>query len=91
MFFPLLPLLPASRLDTWLLGRITLISGLILPGVGITVHQYRDARVAVPVFTACFLAAAALGKLQASRAIADETGSLSPGGGGRGVAREADT
>jgi hypothetical protein len=91
MFFPLLALLPASRLDTWLVGRITLISGLILPGVGITVHQYRDARVAVPVFTACFLAAAALGKHRASRAIADETGCLSPGADGRGVAREADT
>ena len=90
MFFPLLALLPASRLDSWLVGRITLISGLILPGVGISVYQYRDARVAVPVFTACFLAAAALGKLQASRATASETGSLSTGGGGRGIAREAD-
>jgi hypothetical protein len=90
MFFPLLALLPASRLDTWLVGRITLISGLILPGVGISVHQYREARVAVPVFTACFLAAAALGKLQASRATASETGSLSTGGGGREAAREPD-
>jgi hypothetical protein len=80
--------LPASRLDTWLVGRIVLISGLVLPGVGISVHQYREARVAVPVFTVCFLAAAALGKLQASRATADETGCVSAGG-GRGVAREA--
>ena len=90
MFFPLLALLPASRLDTWLVGRIVLISGLVLPGVGISVHQYREARVTVPVFTVCFLTAATLGKLQASRAIASATGCLSAGGGGPGVAREAD-
>jgi len=65
MFFPLLALLPASRLDTWLAGRTVLISGLLLPGVGITTGQYREVRVAVPAFLACFLAAAALGKLQA--------------------------
>jgi hypothetical protein len=64
MFFPLLALLPASRLDTWLVGRTALISILLLPGVGITSHQYREARVAVPVFMACFLVSAALGKLQ---------------------------
>ena len=63
MFFPLLALLPASRLDAWLVGRTVLISGLLLPGVGIAVYQYREVRVAVPVFLACFLIAAALGKL----------------------------
>jgi hypothetical protein len=67
MFFPLLALLPASRLDTWLVGRTALISGLLLPGVGITIHQYREVRVAVPVFMACFLVAVVLGKLQAPR------------------------
>ncbi len=66
MFFPLLALLPASRLDTWLVGRTVLISGLVLPGVGISGHQYREARVVVPVFMACFLVAAAFGKLQAA-------------------------
>ena len=90
MFFPLLALLPASRLDTWLVARIALISGLVLPGVGISVHQYQEARVVVPLFTACFLVAAALGKLQAPRAVANETDCSSTGGGGRGVAREAD-
>jgi hypothetical protein len=72
MFFPLLALLPASRLDGWLVGRITLISILVLPGVGIATYQYREARVAVPVFTACFLIAAALGKLR--RATSPPTG-----------------
>ena len=72
MFFPLLALLPASRLDAWLVGRIALISILVLPGVGIATYQYREARVAVPVFTACFLVAAALGKLQ--RATSPPTG-----------------
>jgi hypothetical protein len=66
MFFPLLALLPASRLDAWLVGRIALISILLLPGVGITGHQYHNARVAVPIFTACFLVFAAFGKLQAA-------------------------
>ena len=63
MFFPLLALLPASRLDIWLVGRTVLISGLLLPGVGIATYQYREVRVAVPVFLACFLISAALGKL----------------------------
>lgn len=63
-FFPLLALVPASRLDAWLAGRAVLISGLLLPGVGITTGQYREVRVAVPAFLACFLAAAALGKLR---------------------------
>ena len=63
MFFPLLALLPASRLDTWLVARIVLISGLLLPGVGIATYQYREVRVAVPIFLACFLISAALGKL----------------------------
>jgi hypothetical protein len=67
MFFPLLALLPSSRLDAWLVVRTALISILILPGVGITTFQYREVRVAVPVFTACFLIYAALGKLQAAR------------------------
>jgi hypothetical protein len=66
MFFPLLALLPASRLDAWLVGRNVLISGLLLPGVGIAGYQYREARVAVPVFLACFLICAALGKLTGS-------------------------
>src|SRR5215468_10563640 len=66
MFFPLLALLPASRLDAWLVGRTVLISGLLLPGVGIAVYQYREVRVAVPVFLACFLISAALGKLTGS-------------------------
>lgn len=65
MFFPLLALMPASRLDGWLVARITVISGLLLPGIGISTEQYREVRVAVPVFTVCFLAATALGKLQA--------------------------
>ena len=51
MFFPLLALLPASRLDGWLVARITVISGLLLPGIGITTAQYREVRVVVPVFT----------------------------------------
>ena len=41
------------------------MSGLLLPGVGITAHQYREVRIAVPVFMACFLVATALGKLHA--------------------------
>jgi hypothetical protein len=57
MFFPLLALAPASRLDTWLVGRTMLISGLLLPGVGIKAYQYREVRVAVPAFMLCFLAA----------------------------------
>jgi hypothetical protein len=65
MFFPLLALLPASRLDGWLVARTVAISGLLLPGIGITTVQYREVRVAVPVFMACFLATAALGKLRA--------------------------
>ena len=65
MFFPLLALLPATRLDGWLVGRITVISGLLLPGVGITVFQYREVRVAAPVFLVLFLAAAARGRLTA--------------------------
>jgi hypothetical protein len=65
MFFPLLALLPESRLDAWLVGRTALISVLVLPGVGISASQYRDARVVVPVFMACFLISAALGKLRA--------------------------
>ena len=65
MFFPLLALLPASRLDGWLVARIAVISGLLLPGIGITTVQYREVRLVVPVVTACFLAAAALGKLRA--------------------------
>ena len=68
MFFPLLALLPASRLDAWLVGRTALISMLVLPGVGISTFQYREARVAVPVFTACFLIFAALGGLRTARA-----------------------
>ncbi len=64
MFFPLLALLPAARLDIWLLARNAALSGLLLPGVGITAHQYREVRIAVPVFMACFLIATALGKLQ---------------------------
>jgi alpha-1,6-mannosyltransferase len=67
MFFPLLALMPASRLDTWLVGRTALISGLVLPGVGITAHQYGAARIAVPIFMACFLVAAALGQLRAAK------------------------
>jgi hypothetical protein len=67
MFFPLLALMPASRLDTWLVGRTALISGLVLPGVGISAHQYGAARIAVPIFMACFLVAAALGQLRAAK------------------------
>ena len=60
MFFPLLALWPASRLDAWLVGRTTLISILLLPGVGISQFQYQQARLAVPFFTACFLICAQL-------------------------------
>jgi hypothetical protein len=70
MFFPLLALLPASRLDSWLVGRIVLISGLLLPGIGITTLQYREVRVAVPVFLVCFLASTALGKLRRREQVA---------------------
>jgi len=73
MFFPLLALLPASRLDAWLVGRIVLISGLLLPGIGITTLQYREVRVAVPVFLVCFLASAALGKLRRREQVAAPT------------------
>jgi hypothetical protein len=66
MFFPLLALMPASRLDVWLVGRTALISMLVLPGVGISTFQYREARVAVPVFIGCFLIFAALGRLRAA-------------------------
>ena len=65
MFFPLLALLPASGLDGWLVARISVISGLLLPGIGITTAQYGEVRVVVPVFTVCFLTVAALGKLRA--------------------------
>ena len=65
MFFPLLALLPASHLDRWLIARTVVISGLLLPGIGMTTLQYREVRVAVPAFMVCFLAAAALGKLRA--------------------------
>ena len=41
MFFPLLALLPASGLDGWLVGRAVLISGVVLPGIGIKDDQYR--------------------------------------------------
>jgi hypothetical protein len=68
MFFPLLALLPPSRLDVWLVGRNALISALVLPGVGISTLQYREARVVVPVFTACFLIAAAWGRLRSASA-----------------------
>ena len=34
-----------------LVARITVISGLLLPGIGITTAQYREIRVIVPVFT----------------------------------------
>ena len=57
----------------FIFGRVMVSSGymppayksLLLPGIEITTLQYREVRVAVPVFTACFLAAAALGKLRA--------------------------
>jgi len=61
MFFPLLALLPASRLDSWLVGRAVLISCVILPGIGIRADQYREARVLVPAFMVVFLVALALG------------------------------
>jgi hypothetical protein len=64
MFFPLLALLPASGLDTWLVGRTVLISGLVLPGIGIREGQYREARVLVPAFLVAFLVALALGRLR---------------------------
>jgi len=70
MFFPLLALLPASRLDAWLVGRIVVISGLLLPGIGITTFQYREVRVFVPVFLVCFLVSAALGKFQRREQVA---------------------
>jgi hypothetical protein len=63
MFFPLLALLPASRLDAWLVARSVLISGVVLPGVGIRAPQYQEIRVVVPVFTVLFLVALAAGKI----------------------------
>jgi hypothetical protein len=63
MFFPLLALLPASRLDTWLTARIVLISCVLLPGVGIRGDQYRDVRIVVPAFMIAFLLALAAGKV----------------------------
>jgi hypothetical protein len=69
MFFPLLALFPASSLDAWLVGRITLISCVILPAVPIRGDQYRDARVVVPVFTIAFLVALAAGKLRAAKPV----------------------
>ncbi|HEY5400469.1 MAG TPA: polyprenol phosphomannose-dependent alpha 1,6 mannosyltransferase MptB [Trebonia sp.] len=87
MFFPLLALLPASRLDAWLVGRTALISRLVLPGVGISSYQYHEARLAVPIFMACFLVFAALGKLQAAGGGAGWAPAL---GSGRDP-READT
>jgi hypothetical protein len=65
MFFPLLALFPASSLDAWLVGRITLISCVILPAVPIHVDQYRVARVVVPAFMIAFLVALAAGRLRA--------------------------
>jgi hypothetical protein len=65
MFFPLLALFPASSLDAWLVGRITLISCVILPAVPIHVDQYRVARVLVPAFMIAFLVALGTGKLRA--------------------------
>jgi hypothetical protein len=64
MFFPLLALLPASGLDGWLVGRAVLISGVVLPGIGIKDDQYRAARVLVPAFLVIFLVALALGRLR---------------------------
>ncbi len=64
MFFPLLALLPASALDGWLVGRAVLISGVVLPGIGIKDDQYRAARVLVPAFLVIFLVALALGRLR---------------------------
>jgi hypothetical protein len=64
MFFPLLALLPASGLDGWLVGRAVLISGVVLPGIGIKDDQYRAARVLVPTFLVIFLVALALGRLR---------------------------
>jgi hypothetical protein len=69
MFFPLLALFPASSLDAWLVGRITLISCVILPAVPIRGDQYRDVRVLVPVFTIAFLVTLAAGKLRAAKAL----------------------
>lgn len=67
MFFPFLALMPASLLDTWLVGRIVLISCVVLPGVGIKGSQYRDARVVVPAFMIAFLVAVVLGKLRSAK------------------------
>jgi hypothetical protein len=63
MIFPFLALLPASRLDAWLTGRITLISCVVLPGIAVKDFQYREARVLVPVFMIAFLIALAAGKV----------------------------
>jgi hypothetical protein len=67
MFFPLLALFPASSLDTWLVGRITLISCVILPAVPIRGDQYRAVRILVPAFMIAFLVALAAGKLRAAK------------------------
>jgi hypothetical protein len=63
MIFPFLALLPASRLDAWLTGRIVLVSCVVLPGIAVKVFQYREARVAVTVFMIAFLVALAAGKV----------------------------
>jgi hypothetical protein len=63
MFFPFLALLPASRLDAWLTARIVLISCVVLPGIGIKVDQYRQARIVVPAFMIAFLLALAAGRV----------------------------
>jgi hypothetical protein len=63
MFFPFLALLPTSRLDAWLTARLVLISCVLLPGVGIKVDQYREARILVPAFMIAFLLALAAGKV----------------------------
>jgi len=63
MIFPFLALLPATRLDAWLTGRIVLISCVVLPGIAIKVYQYREARIVVTVFMIAFLVALAAGKV----------------------------
>lgn len=67
MIFPVLALLPASRLDAWLTGRTVLISCVVLPGIAVKDFQYREARVVVPVFMIAFLIALATGKVFTAR------------------------
>jgi hypothetical protein len=61
IFFPLLALMPASRLDWLLVARCAVVSGIVLPGVTNRDNPYAVARIVVPIITIVFIAATLYG------------------------------